>query len=203
MTPTQVSNRESEDHHYQKAFCVTFELATISEDSSQHLHSIHKRPNSHNMTAAVYDASETAVMRRSRHSSSPIRSHQGVLKSISSAKMAIVLLLSIASTMLTGTPTALATGTSPSLLILKNGTSTPASLLDTRAAEMPVGSPCYASEGEWNCLTTSFQRCASGQWSDITDTADGTICVRPPSPRAPDCVPGATVTDTVLSSTHG
>lgn len=182
---------------------MTFGLATIFEDSSQHLDSIHKRPSSHNMTAAVYDESEAAVMRRERHSSSPIRSHQGVLKSISWAKMAIVLLLTITSTMLAGTPTALATGTSPSLLILEHGTSTPASLLDTRAAEMPIGSPCYASEGEWNCLTTSFQRCASGQWSEITDTADGTICVRPPSPRAPGYMTGATVTDTALSSTHG
>lgn len=42
--------------------------------------------------------------------------------------------------------------------------------------EMKVGSPCYGLEGEWNCMTTTFQRCASGQWSVVMGTAYGTVC---------------------------
>ncbi|KIH92806.1 hypothetical protein SPBR_03232 [Sporothrix brasiliensis 5110] len=37
------------------------------------------------------------------------------------------------------------------------------------------GSVCTA-EGEWNCLTTCWQRCASGQWSDSMALAPGTVC---------------------------
>ncbi|ROW08024.1 hypothetical protein VPNG_06063 [Cytospora leucostoma] len=39
--------------------------------------------------------------------------------------------------------------------------------------QMAVGSAC--SEGEWNCMTTSFQRCASGEWSVVMDTADAGV----------------------------
>ncbi|KAL1879853.1 hypothetical protein Daus18300_001692 [Diaporthe australafricana] len=42
--------------------------------------------------------------------------------------------------------------------------------------EVQVGSSCYGLEGEWNCMTTTFQRCASGQWSVVMDTAYGTVC---------------------------
>ncbi|KAI1073880.1 hypothetical protein F5B20DRAFT_565747 [Whalleya microplaca] len=42
--------------------------------------------------------------------------------------------------------------------------------------EMSVGSSCDGSEGQWNCITNTFQRCASGQWSVVMDCADGTIC---------------------------
>ncbi|KAI9738157.1 MAG: hypothetical protein M1818_005586 [Claussenomyces sp. TS43310] len=41
---------------------------------------------------------------------------------------------------------------------------------------MTAGSACTA-EGEWNCIgTTSFQRCASGQWSVAMSVAAGTTC---------------------------
>ena len=39
------------------------------------------------------------------------------------------------------------------------------------------GTPCPADEGNWNCIDgTSFQRCASGQWSQVQAVAGGTTC---------------------------
>ncbi|CAM1506793.1 Fc.00g064340.m01.CDS01 [Cosmosporella sp. VM-42] len=38
-----------------------------------------------------------------------------------------------------------------------------------------AGSSCD-SEGQWNCMTNSFQRCASGQWSAEMNCAEGTVC---------------------------
>lgn len=48
--------------------------------------------------------------------------------------------------------------------------------LAIRGNGMEVGSACHGLEGEWNCMTTAFQRCASGQWSMVLDTAYGTVC---------------------------
>ncbi|KAI1142955.1 hypothetical protein F5Y05DRAFT_408411 [Hypoxylon sp. FL0543] len=42
--------------------------------------------------------------------------------------------------------------------------------------QMSAGSSCSGSEGQWNCLTNQWQRCASGQWSVVVDCAAGTIC---------------------------
>ncbi|OTA69365.1 hypothetical protein K449DRAFT_384296 [Hypoxylon sp. EC38] len=41
--------------------------------------------------------------------------------------------------------------------------------------QMTAGTSCD-SEGQWNCLTNQWQRCASGQWSAVMDCAAGTIC---------------------------
>ncbi|KAG6005404.1 hypothetical protein E4U21_000184 [Claviceps maximensis] len=41
--------------------------------------------------------------------------------------------------------------------------------------EQAAGSRC-APEGQWNCMTNSFQRCASGQWSVVMNCAAGTAC---------------------------
>ncbi|KAH6898711.1 hypothetical protein B0T10DRAFT_473493 [Thelonectria olida] len=38
-----------------------------------------------------------------------------------------------------------------------------------------VGSSCD-SEGQWNCMTSSWQRCASGEWSEVIQCAEGTKC---------------------------
>ncbi|KAF7545143.1 hypothetical protein G7Z17_g9405 [Cylindrodendrum hubeiense] len=38
-----------------------------------------------------------------------------------------------------------------------------------------VGSSCD-SEGQWNCMTSSWQRCASGEWSKEIQCAEGTRC---------------------------
>jgi hypothetical protein len=38
-----------------------------------------------------------------------------------------------------------------------------------------VGSSCD-SEGQWNCMTDSWQRCASGEWSSVIQCADRTKC---------------------------
>ncbi|KAI0160288.1 hypothetical protein GGR57DRAFT_414974 [Xylariaceae sp. FL1272] len=41
--------------------------------------------------------------------------------------------------------------------------------------EMTPYSSCSGSEGQWNCMTDSFQRCGSGQWS-VTQQCAGTQC---------------------------
>lgn len=38
-----------------------------------------------------------------------------------------------------------------------------------------AGEAC-SPEGQWNCMTTSWQRCASGSWSGVVSCAMGTIC---------------------------
>ncbi|ODA84004.1 hypothetical protein RJ55_02522 [Drechmeria coniospora] len=38
-----------------------------------------------------------------------------------------------------------------------------------------VGSAC-SSEGQWYCMTNSWQRCASGQWGVVMPCAAGTSC---------------------------
>lgn len=45
-----------------------------------------------------------------------------------------------------------------------------------RAGELTTGSDCAGSEGQWNCMTDSFQRCAAGLWSEVMRCADGTEC---------------------------
>ncbi|KAL2889533.1 hypothetical protein HOO65_020075 [Ceratocystis lukuohia] len=41
-----------------------------------------------------------------------------------------------------------------------------------------AGTSCdYSQEGEWNCIgESSFQRCASGEWSAVTKLASGIVC---------------------------
>lgn len=39
-----------------------------------------------------------------------------------------------------------------------------------------AGQDCTGSEGMWNCMTNSFQRCASGRWSVVMECAAGTQC---------------------------
>ncbi|PTB76122.1 hypothetical protein M440DRAFT_1401581 [Trichoderma longibrachiatum ATCC 18648] len=38
-----------------------------------------------------------------------------------------------------------------------------------------AGEAC-SPEGQWNCMTTSWQRCASGSWSAVVPCAAGTMC---------------------------
>ncbi|KAI0203920.1 hypothetical protein F4808DRAFT_392626 [Astrocystis sublimbata] len=45
-----------------------------------------------------------------------------------------------------------------------------------RRQQMSVGSSCAGSEGQWNCMSSSFQRCGSGRWSDVQQCALGTQC---------------------------
>ena len=47
--------------------------------------------------------------------------------------------------------------------------------VELQKRELAVGSSCSA-EGQWNCMTRSWQRCASGQWSAVINCAAGTIC---------------------------
>ncbi|KFZ01258.1 hypothetical protein V501_10120 [Pseudogymnoascus sp. VKM F-4519 (FW-2642)] len=47
----------------------------------------------------------------------------------------------------------------------------------TGSSETAAGTPCPGQEGSWNCISgTSFQRCASGQWSVVQAVAAGTTC---------------------------
>lgn len=65
----------------------------------------------------------------------------------------------------TGTATATATGPS-----------TPSSSGSSGAGPQTAGSSCN-TEGMWNCIGgTSFQQCASGQWSVVQPVAAGTQC---------------------------
>jgi hypothetical protein len=45
-----------------------------------------------------------------------------------------------------------------------------------RRQALSEGSSCAGSEGQWNCMTNSFQRCGSGQWSAVQQCALGTRC---------------------------
>ncbi|KAI6348593.1 hypothetical protein MCOR25_010780 [Pyricularia grisea] len=49
-------------------------------------------------------------------------------------------------------------------------------IIPRQQRQQSVGSTCDGSEGQWNCMTTSWQRCAAGRWSVVVDTADGTTC---------------------------
>ena len=49
------------------------------------------------------------------------------------------------------------------------------SRLDLRQPDMSAGAAC-SPEGQWNCMTNSFQRCASGIWSPVMSCAQGTQC---------------------------
>ncbi|KEF63698.1 uncharacterized protein A1O9_01676 [Exophiala aquamarina CBS 119918] len=49
---------------------------------------------------------------------------------------------------------------------------------DSGTAAGTQSGPC-TSEGEYNCLTSSFQRCASGQWSPVMPLAAGMQCSTP------------------------
>ncbi|OBT64131.1 hypothetical protein VE03_06281 [Pseudogymnoascus sp. 23342-1-I1] len=45
------------------------------------------------------------------------------------------------------------------------------------SSETAAGSPCPDQEGTWNCISgTTFQRCASGEWSVVQSVAEGTTC---------------------------
>lgn len=37
------------------------------------------------------------------------------------------------------------------------------------------GSAC-SPEGQWNCMSSTWQRCAGGRWSVVMDSAAGTVC---------------------------
>lgn len=48
--------------------------------------------------------------------------------------------------------------------------------LHRRLSQMIVGSTCAGEEGAWYCMTNTFQRCASGEWSAVMACAPGTVC---------------------------
>lgn len=54
--------------------------------------------------------------------------------------------------------------------------SSPDLALPHRDQQTP-GLSCPGSEGQWNCMTNSWQRCAAGRWSLVMQCAAGTACV--------------------------
>ncbi|OAA81764.1 hypothetical protein LEL_01309 [Akanthomyces lecanii RCEF 1005] len=44
-----------------------------------------------------------------------------------------------------------------------------------QSRQQSVGSAC-SDEGQWNCMTSSWQRCAAGRWSVTMPCAKGTTC---------------------------
>ncbi|KAL5352977.1 hypothetical protein ACLOAV_002926 [Pseudogymnoascus australis] len=45
------------------------------------------------------------------------------------------------------------------------------------SSKTAASSPCLNQEGIWNCISgTTFQRCASGEWSVVQSVAEGTTC---------------------------
>ncbi|EGO56821.1 hypothetical protein NEUTE1DRAFT_117496 [Neurospora tetrasperma FGSC 2508] len=74
------------------------------------------------------------------------------------------------STTVVSAPAPIATGTAPG-----NGTGSGSGSGSTAGA-YAVGTAC-TTEGAWNCIGgSSFQRCASGAWSAVTQMAAGTSC---------------------------
>lgn len=55
-------------------------------------------------------------------------------------------------------------------------TSSSAQSLIPRDQQTP-GSSCPGSEGQWNCMSNSWQRCAAGKWSVVMQCAAETACV--------------------------
>lgn len=93
----------------------------------------------------------------------------------------LIILLSaiavVASSGLPATITATSLNSPPASLLDHSGTNnTNIAPLVIRQNEMKVGSSCHGTEGIWSCMKTAFQRCASGQWSVVLDTAYGTVC---------------------------
>ncbi|TAQ88654.1 hypothetical protein B7494_g3003 [Chlorociboria aeruginascens] len=77
----------------------------------------------------------------------------------------------------TATSTAYASSVS-SVAATSVGTSTPPVSTGTSGggSAMAAGTAC-TDEGDWNCIGgSSFQRCASGAWSEVQQLADGTTC---------------------------
>ncbi|KAK3379198.1 hypothetical protein B0T24DRAFT_610963 [Lasiosphaeria ovina] len=72
---------------------------------------------------------------------------------------------------LSALPTAAATPTNATTDLTPN-----AAALAGRDGTVSPDSGCGGSEGQWNCMTSSWQRCAAGRWSVVMQCADGTHC---------------------------
>ncbi|KAK8048866.1 hypothetical protein PG994_010596 [Apiospora phragmitis] len=56
-----------------------------------------------------------------------------------------------------------------------NGVPTQTAFSELAKREYDTGSSC-SEEGQWNCMGSSWQRCAAGQWSSVVQCAPGTQC---------------------------
>jgi hypothetical protein len=74
------------------------------------------------------------------------------------------------------TPTSVAPGVFHTVSPSGSAPAAPSSTGSSGAGAMAAGSAC-STEGMWNCVDgTSFQQCASGQWSIVQSVAAGTQC---------------------------
>ncbi|KAK7420464.1 hypothetical protein QQZ08_010380 [Neonectria magnoliae] len=86
-------------------------------------------------------------------------------------------------TFMSSTTTMITTALLLSFLIVQSMAISDSALTTTFAAPQnplvrraeDVGSACD-SEGQWNCMTNSWQRCAGGLWSEEIQCAEGTTC---------------------------
>ncbi|KAI0378800.1 hypothetical protein F5Y04DRAFT_261065 [Hypomontagnella monticulosa] len=104
------------------------------------------------------------------------RGELGIIKVILMAILLVLLPVALASPSLSPPSSSLA-GLSSRLEIesIKNTINSHESTVIEKR-QMSAGSSCDGSEGQWNCLTNQWQRCASGQWSVVMDCAAGTMC---------------------------
>ncbi|CAK7227403.1 hypothetical protein SBRCBS47491_006557 [Sporothrix bragantina] len=74
-----------------------------------------------------------------------------------------------------GTTTAAAVATTAAATTAAAATGSSSSSSGSSGTTQTVGSAC-SPDGVWNCLGSSYQRCASGVWSAVMALADGTVC---------------------------
>jgi hypothetical protein len=72
-------------------------------------------------------------------------------------------------------PTAPAASTKAPIAVPSPAPAAPTSPAPVTSGSTTPGSQC-SPEGQWNCMGTSFQRCAAGTWSVVQQMAAGTVC---------------------------
>ncbi|KAI1098215.1 hypothetical protein F4804DRAFT_133249 [Jackrogersella minutella] len=112
-----------------------------------------------------------------------MRPQQTQVRASASMLLLTTLLILLPSTF--ASPLLSSTSTSSSLSLSNSNITSPSATSENSAMngeimiekrQMSSGSSCDGSEGQWNCLTNQWQRCASGQWSVVMDCAVGTMC---------------------------
>ena len=84
--------------------------------------------------------------------------------------------ITLASVTSVPSPTSVAPGVFHTATSSGTAPATPSSTGSSGAGALAAGSAC-STEGMWNCIDgTSFQQCASGQWSVVQSVAAGTQC---------------------------
>lgn len=93
-------------------------------------------------------------------------------RSINAAVAGSILLITVMSSLICS---ALASPTTTTAINSFDPTPVATPLAQLVPRQQPAGETCF-NEGIWNCMSTSWQRCASGHWSVVMYTAYGTAC---------------------------